>query len=280
MMLSAVSTNGAMSVGTGLRLPLASGSPSSICWQTNPSTPLDPLALHRSGQIEELDAFFLGLLDLPDVGRHLVPRPAVDHLHLLRAQPHRGAGRVHGGVAAAQDQHGVADVDLLAQRDLPQEDDGVHGARKVFSRDAERPPDVSADADEGGLEALLLQVGELDVAAQAGVVADLDALLLDELGLAADDVAGQAVLGDAHVHHAARHGQVFEDGGGVAQTGQVVGGGEAGRPGADDGHLLARRRARRGAAVAVAGAGARGRSAEAAIGDPAASARAARSPVR
>ena len=215
------------------------------------------LALHRRGQVQEFDAFFFRLFDLPGVGRHLVPRPAVDHLHLFRAQTDRGTGRVHGGVTAAQHQHGVADIDLLAQRHLPQEHDGVHGTRKVFSRDAQRPPHVSADADEGGFEPLFLQVGELDVATQTGVVADLDALLLDELRLAADHVAGQPVLGDAHVHHAARHGQVFEDGGRVAHAGQEVGGGEAGRTGADDGHLLAGR-ACRGAAVAVAPADAAG----------------------
>ena len=72
-------------------------------------------------------------------------------------------------------------------------------------------PRWAPTADEGGLEAPGLQVGAGDVAAHAGVVADLDAFLLDELRLAADDVAGQPVLGDAHVHHAARHGQVFED---------------------------------------------------------------------
>ena len=208
------------------------------------------LALHRSGQVQELDAFFLRLFDLPGVGRHLVPRPAVDHLHLFRAQTDGGTGRVHGGVAAAQHQHGVADVHLLAQGHLAQELDGVHGAGQILARDAQRPPHVRADADERGLEAFLLQIGELDVAAQAGVVADLHALLLDELGLAMDDVAGQAVLGDAHVHHAARHGQVLEDGGRVAHAGQVVAGGEAGRTGADDGHLLLgapseRRRCRR-----------------------------------
>ena len=104
-------------------------------------------------------------------------------MHLLRAQTDGGAGSVHGGVAASQHQHAVADVDLLAQGDLAQEVDGVHGAGQVLARDAQRTAQMSADADEGGLEPLLLQVGEVDVAAQAGVVADLDALLLDELGL-------------------------------------------------------------------------------------------------
>ncbi len=54
-----------------------------------------------------------------------------------------------------------------------------------------------------------------------------------------DDVTGQAVLGDAHVHHAARHGQVFEDHRFVAAAGQEVAGRETGRSGPDDGHLLA-----------------------------------------
>ena len=49
---------------------------------------------------------------------------------------------------------------------------------------------------------------------------------------------GQPVLGDAHVHHAARYGQVFEDDRLVAPAGQEVGGGKPGRTGADDGHLV------------------------------------------
>ena len=106
----------------------------------------------------EVDALFLGFFDLPGVGRHLVARAPVDHLDVLGAQADGRAGRVHGGVAAAQHQDVVADVDRLVQRHLAQELDGVHGPGQVFARDAERPAQVSADGHEGGLEALLLQI--------------------------------------------------------------------------------------------------------------------------
>ena len=91
---------------------------------------------------------------------------------------------------------------------------------QIFAGDAQRPAQVGAEGHEGGLEALGFQVVPGDVAAEAGVVADLDAFLLDELGLPVDDVTRQPVLGDADVHHASRHGQIFEDHRSVAAAGQ------------------------------------------------------------
>jgi hypothetical protein len=67
-----------------------------------------------------------------------------------------------------------------------------------------------------------------------------------DLGL--DDVLGQAELGDAVDEHAAGCVERLEDRDVVAALGQLTGGGQAGRPGADDGDRLAGGRcARRGA---------------------------------
>ena len=54
-----------------------------------------------------------------------------------------------------------------------------------------------------------------------------------------DERAGQAVLGDAEAHHAARLRRGVEDRHVVAQEGEVVGRGHAGGPGPDHRHLAA-----------------------------------------
>ncbi len=57
-----------------------------------------------------MDPLFLCLFDLPIVGRHLLPRPAVEDRHLFRAQPPRSHGRVDRHVAAADHRHAAPDL--------------------------------------------------------------------------------------------------------------------------------------------------------------------------
>ena len=63
----------------------------------------------------------------------------------------------------------------------------------------------------------------------------------DALHLCVEHVARQAVAGDAEAHHAPGHRAGLADRDGVPATGEVVGGGEPGRAGADDQHPLAGR---------------------------------------
>ena len=94
---------------------------------------------------------------------------------------------------------------------------------------------MRADGDEHGLVALLEQLLHGHVDAEAEVVPDLDAERLDALDLGAQHLARQAVVGDADRGHAAGLGQRLEDGAVDALEPEVVGAGQAGRPGADDG---------------------------------------------
>ena len=79
-----------------------------------------------------------------------------------------------------------------------------------------------------------------EVAAEALVADHLAAEAGHALVLGLEDLdLGQAVLRDAVAEHPARRRVALEDGDVVAVTQQVVGGGHAGRPGADDGRAAA-----------------------------------------
>ena len=78
-----------------------------------------------------------------------------------------------------------------------------------------------------------LDVGDLPVQLE------LDAHRQDPVDLGIEHVARQPVGRDAEAHHAAGHRPGFEDRHLVAEAAQVVGGGEAGGPGADDQNALA-----------------------------------------
>ena len=67
----------------------------------------------------------------------------------------------------------------------------------------------------------------------------------ESVDLRAEQRARQAVLGDAEAHHAAGLGRGFEHRDVVAEQRQVVRGGQAGGPGADDRHLAAPARGQR-----------------------------------
>ena len=63
---------------------------------------------HRQGEEMELNAFPAGLLHLRGQGRHEVSGAAIEEVHFLGPGPPGGAGRVHRGVAAADDGHPAA----------------------------------------------------------------------------------------------------------------------------------------------------------------------------
>ena len=106
----------------------------------------------------DLDPFLQGLFHLFGVGRHLFLGAAVRHVDFFIAQAHTGAGRVHGGVAAADDYHLVGQATLVTQVDLAEEGDDVADLGKViFAFDFELVAQMGPDAQEKGLEALAAQ---------------------------------------------------------------------------------------------------------------------------
>ena len=89
-------------MGTGRRRPESSGSASFIRWadEIQSVTVALPGEGDRRHQVVEGDALLLRPLDLLHQAWHLGAGPSIEHPH-LGAEATRGAGAVHGGVAAA-----------------------------------------------------------------------------------------------------------------------------------------------------------------------------------
>jgi hypothetical protein len=96
---------------------------------------------------------------------------------------------------------------------------------------------MRADRDEAGVEAAVLHL-RLDVS-DLVIRGDLDAQSLNRPDLGLEHRARHAVGGNAEGHHAARDRPGVANLHRVAEAGEMVGGGKAGRPGADHKHPLA-----------------------------------------
>ena len=123
---------------------------------------------------------------------------------------------------------------LLAEVHLLQEQGRRDDAGGRVAGHAEAAAAGRARREEDRVEALALEIGELEVATHRGVQPELNAESEDAVDVLAQGRPGQAVVGDADRHHAARDGHRLEDRHAVAEAGQVVGRGHAGRPAADD----------------------------------------------
>jgi len=146
-----------------------------------------------------------------------------------------GAGNVHGDVAAADDEDVATNGELVSEIDVEEEIDTAMNAIEVNAGDGEIAAAVGADGQKNGVESLLAEFGDLKVTAGAVIEFQVDVASgknLADLGF--DDVAGETVLGDAEIEHAAGDGSGLEDSDGIAHEGEVVGGGEPDRAGADD----------------------------------------------
>ena len=193
-----------------------------------------------------VDAFLERLFHLDVVRGHPVPGAPVDDDGLGRAEPARGARRVHGGVPAAVDGDAAAEHRRRAVFHPVQQRHRVHDPGRVAGRDVGALADVRADGHERGVEgpAALGELGE-----QVGdgrVELERDAHVQDAGDLGVQDVARQPVLRDAVAHHAAGLGARVLDGHRVTQPGEVIGGRQPRGPGAYHQHPLTRRRRRDG----------------------------------
>ena len=200
--------------------------------------------LRRHAGAVEGDALVQALAELVVGGRHaLVVLDAVDG-DLLGAQAQGRAAGVEGHVAAADDDDVLAHVDLLAERGGLEQAHRVEHARGVRARDGQRAATLQADGEVHGLVAAAVLLHEaVDREVHAGGLAALqvDAEREHAVDVLLQGGLGQAVLGDAEAQHAARLGLALEHGDGVAEQGQVAGGGEAAGTGADHGDLLLER---------------------------------------
>ena len=109
----------------------------------------------------ELDAFFLGLVDLGVVSGHLLARAAVEAGDLFGPLADRGAAGVHGREPAADDGHLLADMDLAVELELTEKVDGGDDAVGVLARDAHLVGVESPQGEEHGV-VLFGELLELD----------------------------------------------------------------------------------------------------------------------
>ena len=165
------------------------------------------------------------------------PERTID-LHVLAAEPARGAAAIHRGVAAAEHDDALADLVDVAERDAGQP--------------------VDADMDVLGR---FLAAGDLEIAAARRAAADedrieifgqqrlqaVDALAADELDAEVEDVAAflvdhafrQAEFRNLGAHHAAGQRVLIEHDALVAQRRKVARHGERGGAAAHKRHALA-----------------------------------------
>ena len=183
-------------------------------------------------------ALALGVLGLLLVGRHLLAGAPVDDQRLVRAQPAGDPGGVHRRVAAAVDRDAAADHRPLAGGDAAQERHRVHDRPGVAGRDVDPLGQVRADRDEDRVEAALLAARRRGPRPGArSVIRTPSAAIRSSSPV--EHVAGQPVGRDAVAHHPAGLVARVADLDLVAEPGQVVGGRQPARPGADHEHPLA-----------------------------------------
>ena len=164
--------NSVPATGSGRRRPEASGAPSAMRWNSTPVTLPFSSVTTRVGAAWKMARApsSMHLVDLVG-GGHVLHVAAVDERHLAGALADRGAGAVHGGEAAADDDDALARVAGVGQaegRDA-QVLEAVEDAVGVLAGDAQLVGVVAADGHADGVEALVLQVVDGEVAAQLGV---------------------------------------------------------------------------------------------------------------
>ena len=197
------------------------------------------LDAHRGHQGQQLHPLGHGALHLLGHGGHIHLAAAVDAGDLLRPQAHGAAGHVHGHVAAADDHHPLAgEVRQLVVPDLPEHLHGGDDPPALLPGDAGLLVRLGADGDVDAV-VLAAQLLKGDVLPHVHLGVDGNAQGENGVDLPVQLLPGEAVAGDAVAEHAAQLAALLVDGDLVAHEGQVVGGGEAAGPAADDGHPLA-----------------------------------------
>ncbi len=137
-------------VGTSRRRPRASRSAFTFSNITPVSLPSSMRELLRHQHVEDRDVLVDGVLLFPGRRLHFLEAGADDDLHVLAAQPARRAAAIHGGIAAAQHDHALADLGDMAERDRgqPVDADMDVGSSLVAARDRQVAPARRAAADE------------------------------------------------------------------------------------------------------------------------------------
>ena len=211
----------------------------------------EPARLHRPGR--EVVAAVVG---------HL--RVDVEQLDAPRALAHRVADAVHAGVATADhDDVLVLGGDHVFGRDGAELaslhlGDGAVALVEVLHREVDAGELAAGDLDialdprahrQHDRVELVTQFLDADVDADLDAAAEVDSLGGEDVGAAVDDPLLELRVGHAEAEQAAEALVALEDRDAVADLVELVGRGEAGGPGADDGDLCDRSAPRAGSAV-------------------------------
>ena len=183
--------------------------------------------------IQDRDAFVLRILFLPGARLHLLEARAHDDFHVLAADALGSAAAVHGGVAAAQDDHALADLGGVAEghRREPVDAD-VDVLRPLL------PPgniQISSAGGAGADEDGVVAFGEQRFHAVDFSLLELRAEVEDVADLLVDHLHRQAEARDLGPDHAAGAVVLVEHGDVVAERREVARHGERGGAGADAG---------------------------------------------
>ena len=149
----------------------------------------------------DLDALLDRFVGLEGVRRHVGPVAPVDDQGLVGAQTPRRPRRIHRRIAAAINDHPAAQKRGLARADVMQQRNRVEDPHGVARRNLDMLAHIRADREEGGVEPPCRDFGQ-DVF-NLVIEDDLHSGGLDPANFALEIFSGQAVGGNAELHHAA-----------------------------------------------------------------------------
>src|SRR5262249_36692829 len=174
----------------------------------------------RHEVVEDRDALVHGVLLLPGRRLHLLEAGAHHDLDVLAAEPARRAAAVHGGVAAAQHDHALADLVDVAERHAgePVDADMDVGGRLLAAGNVEIATARRAAPDEHRVPTLRQQRFE---AIDAFAATELDAEIEDVIAFLVDDGLGQTKARDLRADHATRLRILVEHDAMIAEGGEI-----------------------------------------------------------
>ena len=180
--------------------------------------------LDRSEAGEDDDLLTFGGFDLLDLRRHLCSAASIDDGHRRRAAAPGGARGIHRRAATADDDGRTAQARFLTEVDALEEQRGRDDLRVVVAGNTELPALRGAGRHEHRAVTLRVEVAEREIAPHRGIQPKVDPKPDDARDLGLQDVSRQAIRRDADGHHATWHGHRLEDGDGVAEPSEVIGG--------------------------------------------------------
>jgi hypothetical protein len=182
----------------------------------------------------ELDPFFQGFVDLPLVGWHFSPSPAIDDGHIAGTQTPRSARGVNGCVSTPDNNYAIAQEYLFAQGDLPEKRHAMkYTLGLILTRNLQLLGLVGPNRQKDGGKALVEQ--RIDIPDRM-IQSQIDAELQDLVDLVVQYGVGQTVRRDPHSRHPSGYWKSLEHSDLVAHPRQKMGCCQTGGTGANDCH--------------------------------------------